>query len=97
MSAILSMRKKISASFQFGTDGRTLTIWRAWYNGSYSLIGKPIKMLELHYPMIQCLIIYIMTQSEFERHYDPEMGRCVEKHIIIYGEGISDVFKLIAK
>ena len=36
-----------------------------------------------------------MKQSEFKRHYDPEMGRYVAKHI--YGEGISDVFKLIGK
>lgn len=36
-----------------------------------------------------------MKQSEFKRHNDPEMGWYVKKHI--YGEGISDVFKLIAK
>ena len=36
-----------------------------------------------------------MKQSEVKRHYDPEMGRYVKKHI--YGEGISDVFKLTGK
>lgn len=36
-----------------------------------------------------------MKQSEFKRHYDPEMGRYVKKHI--YGEGISDVSKLTGK
>ena len=32
---------------------RTVTIiWRAWYNGSYTMMAKPIRALELHYPMI---------------------------------------------
>ena len=30
---------------------------RAWYNGSYTMMVKPMKTLELHYPMIQFLII----------------------------------------
>ena len=29
----------------------------AWYNGSYTTAAKPIKSLELHYTMIQFLII----------------------------------------
>ena len=33
-------------------------ISRAWYNGSYTIAAKPIKTLELHYTMIQFLIIY---------------------------------------
>ena len=32
----------------------------AWYNGSYTIAAKPIKSLELHYTMIQFLIIKIM-------------------------------------
>ena len=32
-------------------------IWRAWYNCSYTMMAKPIRALELHYPMIQFLII----------------------------------------
>ena len=32
-------------------------IWRTWYNGSYYVIAKPIKTLELHYLMIKFLII----------------------------------------
>ena len=31
--------------------------WRAWYNGSYTIMAKPIKTLELHYQMIQFLIL----------------------------------------
>ena len=31
-------------------------IWRAWYNGSYAMMAKPIRALELHYSMIQFLI-----------------------------------------
>ena len=34
---------------------RTLTIW---YNGSYTMATKPIKLLELHYTMTQFLIIF---------------------------------------
>ena len=29
---------------------------RAWYIGSYTMKAKPIRTLELHYPMIQFLI-----------------------------------------
>jgi len=31
-------------------------IWRAWYNGSYTMATKPIKFFELHYTMTQFLI-----------------------------------------
>ena len=48
--------KKISASFQSETDAYTDHTWRAWYNGSYTVMAKPIKMLELQYQMIQFLI-----------------------------------------
>ena len=34
-----------------------VSISRAWYNGSYTMAAKPIKSLELHYTMIQFLII----------------------------------------
>ena len=33
-------------------------ISRPWYNGSYTMAAKPIKSLELHYTMIQFLIIH---------------------------------------
>ena len=33
----------------------------AWYNSSYTITAKPIKMLELHYPMIQFLISPVIT------------------------------------
>ena len=36
-----------------------------------------------------------MKESEFKRLYDIKMGKYVKKHI--YGEGISDVFKMIGK
>ena len=37
---------------------RTLTIFVDYGNvGSYTIMAKPIKSLELHYPMIQFLII----------------------------------------
>ena len=31
---------------------------RAWYNGSYTMMAKPIRALKLHYPMTQFLMIY---------------------------------------
>ena len=34
-----------------------VAISQAWYNGSYTMATKPIKSLELHYTMIQFLII----------------------------------------
>ena len=30
----------------------TVDIWRALYNGSYTMVAKPIRALELHYPLI---------------------------------------------
>ena len=33
-------------------------IWRVWYNGSCTMMAKPIGALELHYPMIHFLIIF---------------------------------------
>ena len=32
-------------------------ICRPWYNGSYTMMARPMKTLELHYPTIQFLII----------------------------------------
>ena len=32
----------------------------AWYNGSYTMAGKPIKSLELYYKIIQFLTIFII-------------------------------------
>ena len=34
-------------------------IWRAWYNGSYIKMARPIRALKLQYPMIQFLIILV--------------------------------------
>ena len=36
-------------------------ISRVWYNSSYTIAAKPIKTLELHYTVIQFLIIDIYT------------------------------------
>ena len=40
-------------------------ISRVWYNGSYTIAAKPIKTLELHYTMIQFLIIKQLLDSVF--------------------------------
>ena len=39
---------------------RTVLVWRAWYNGSYTMMAKPITTLELHYPMIKFLMKIII-------------------------------------
>ena len=31
---------------------QTRTVWRAWYNGSYTMMAKP-ELIELHYPIIK--------------------------------------------
>ena len=36
-------------------------IWRAFYNASYTMMTKPISAKELHYPMIQFLMISIIV------------------------------------
>ena len=43
----------------------TILIWRAWYNGSYTMIAEPIRALELHYPMIQILINIKISLERF--------------------------------
>ena len=65
--------KKISASFQFWTGAYTGHIWRAWYNGSYTMMAKPIKTLELHYPKIQFLIILVMWVRRYPKHGDTQI------------------------
>ena len=37
-----------------------VAISRTWYNGSYTITAKPIKFLELHYTIIQFLIIGVI-------------------------------------
>ena len=37
-----------------------VAISRPWYNCSYTMAAKPIKSLELHYTMMQFLIIVII-------------------------------------
>ena len=43
-------------------------IWRAWYNGSYTMMAKAIRAVELHYPMIQFLIIIIIVVRKHRLH-----------------------------
>ena len=39
--------------FLIWADAYSYRIWRAWYNGSYAMMAKPIRALELHYSMVQ--------------------------------------------
>ena len=51
-------------------DNLMVSISPVWYNCSYTMAAKPIKSLELHYTMIQFLIIHIIclaiTKYDFE-------------------------------
>lgn len=42
--------------FSFTSDAYSYHICRSWCNGSYSMAAKPIKTLELRYPVSQFLI-----------------------------------------
>ena len=42
-------------------DNLIVVISRAWYHGSYTMAVKPIKSLELHYTMIQFLIVSVLV------------------------------------
>ena len=41
-----------------------VAVSKAWYNGSYTMAAKPIKSLELHYTMIQFLIIGFINRVD---------------------------------
>ena len=44
-------------------EGNLMDLSGIWYNGSYTIAAKPIKTLELHYTMIQFLIIWDIPSS----------------------------------
>ena len=48
------------ACFLFWADAYGYHIWRVWYNGLYTMMARPIRALELHYPMIQFLIMSVI-------------------------------------
>ena len=51
----LCKNNRFSACFLFWANAYCYLIWRAWYNSSCTMMAKPIRALELHYPMIQFL------------------------------------------
>ena len=40
-------------------DNLVVAISRVWHNGSYTMVAKPIKSLELHYTMIQFFFVNV--------------------------------------
>ena len=44
-------------------DNLMVAIPRAWYNGSYNMAAKPTEFLELHYTVLQFLIIVYMPHK----------------------------------
>ena len=56
-------------------------ISRVWYNGSYTIAVKPIKMLESHYTVIQLLIIpFILNPLDVLRSYEARV-RILEEEV----------------
>ena len=51
-------------------------IWRAWYNGSYTMMAKPIRALELHYPLIQFIIIKIIGAISMKGYFSKGNTAC---------------------
>ena len=51
-------------------------IWRAWYNGSYTMMAKPIRALELHYPLIQFIIIKIIGAISMKGYFSKGNTTC---------------------
>ena len=49
-------KKKKKWKLENNTKLRAYHICRAWYNGSYTMLAKPMKTLVILYPMIQALI-----------------------------------------
>ena len=59
-------------------------IWRAWYNGSCTMMAKPISALELNYPLIHFLIIFdiqcFFKKSLCNLHY---------LHLVLYNQQVA--------
>ena len=58
-------------------DNLMVAISRPWYNCSYTMAAKPIKSLELHYTMIQFLIIIKYTSLTFFSVYSWQLAQFV--------------------
>ena len=72
LSDFICKNNRFSACFCFRANVYSCHIWRAWYNGSYAIMAKPIRARELHYPMIQFLIINISGLTLNCDHYFKE-------------------------
>ena len=76
-------------------------ICRAWYNGSYTMMTKPMKTLELHYTMIQFLIIcdegsfllYIQRSGLFAdmqiKLVNSFLANCVSNHFLLHRQSLT--------
>ena len=63
--SLICKNNRFSTCFCLWANVYGCHIWRAWYNGSYAIMAKPIRARELHYPMIQFLIIYIFSLPDY--------------------------------
>ena len=63
-----SARNSSSRIYHASLEQMRTAIWRAWYNGSYTMMAKAIRAVELHYPMIQFLIIIITVVRKHRLH-----------------------------
>ena len=63
-----SARNSSSRIYHASLEQMHTAIWRAWYNGSHTMMAKAIRAVELHYPMIQFLIIIIIIVRKNRLH-----------------------------
>ena len=63
-----SARNSSSRIYHASLEQMRTAIQRAWYNGSYTMMAKAIRAVELHYPMIQFLIIIIIVVRKHRLH-----------------------------
>ena len=57
---VLEKSWKIVSEKGYEPCNKSAIYQRSWYNGSYTMMAKPMKTLGLHYLMIQFLIIDII-------------------------------------
>ena len=66
----------------------------AWYNGSYTMAAKPIKLLELHYTMIQFLIKYKLYITCMDMYFEIKSLTPKELIQLSHNAGIFSLHKL---
>ena len=83
---------------EFCRSRRVSSTCRSWYNGSYTMMVQPMKTLELHYPMIQFLIISDIPQFWLGNIRSRDALRpivCERKDLMDYNDEYTPCFDFI--